>query len=171
MSDGCLDCGASGKLEKRKLRAHQFTESGLDNIVLLDSVYQYTCKECGDVTYEYPKLSQLHSTIADFLLSKKEVLSNKEVIYLRKMLGLDQKSFSVLLGKNLEYYKKIEKSNKLNKDIDRLIRMTYKAGDIDREYNQKDFSLHKKLLNNDTHSIEKLKLSFKKSWKTAQLVM
>ena len=87
------------------------------------------------------------------------------------MLGLDQKSFAKLLDKSVEYYKKIEKSKKLNKDIDRLIRMTYMAGDIDREYHKKDFSLHRKLLNNDTHSINKLKLSFNRKWNTPQLAL
>ena len=171
MSNECMNCGFEGKISKRKLPAHQFTESGLENIVLVNSVYEYSCPECGDVTYEYPKLSQLHAIIADILLLKEDVLTNKEVIYLRKMLGLDQKSFAKLLDKSVEYYKKIEKSKKLNKDIDRLIRMTYMAGDIDREYHKKDFSLHRRLLNNDTHSINKLKLSFNRKWNTPQLAL
>ena len=95
------NCGFEGKISKRKLPAHQFTESGLENIVLVNSVYEYSCPECGDVTYEYPKLSQLHAIIADILLLKEDVLTNKEVIYLlRKMLGLDQKSFAKLLDKS-----------------------------------------------------------------------
>ena len=169
----CHFCEYKGTLSKRVLSRHKFLECGLNNITLVKSVIEFKCPNCGEVYLEYPKLSSLHEAIAKILVFKKGLLDKNEIIFLRKTLGYDLKSFALLLNKSPEYYGKVEKgTNNVSKELDWLIRFTYLSGPINRNYDEQDSFRHTKLIEKKLYDCNSLKLSYAKNrntWEPQQI--
>jgi len=63
----CHECNAD--MEEYK-EDYQYTESGLDNIVL-GNISVYKCKECGELYPTIPSVISLHTLIGKLLLKKR----------------------------------------------------------------------------------------------------
>lgn len=76
--------------------SHHYTESGLNNIYLLNGVH--TVEEDGDTFTSINDLEQLHLEIAKTLVNKHSPLEAREFKFLRVELNLSQKALAELLG-------------------------------------------------------------------------
>jgi putative zinc finger/helix-turn-helix YgiT family protein len=78
------------------MEVYHYTESGLDN-VYLDSLCVRQC-ECGEKIVSIPKIIELNSLIGRMLIKKHGPLTGKEIVFLRKNVGLSAVSFARALG-------------------------------------------------------------------------
>ena len=103
---------------------YHYTESGLDNIYLLNGVH--TIKEDGDTFTSINYLEQLHLQIAKTLVDKHSPLEAKEFKFLRVELNLSQKALAELLGVDSQTVARWEKSETaIPRGSDVLLRAYY----------------------------------------------
>jgi putative zinc finger/helix-turn-helix YgiT family protein len=121
-----IKCGACGQsTEIRTQQDYHYTESGLDNIYLIN-IELRVCESCGAVTPRIPKINQLHETIAKALALKPYPLNGAEVRFLRKHLGLKAKEFAANLRVDVSTYSRWENGDQqIGEQSDALIRLLY----------------------------------------------
>jgi putative zinc finger/helix-turn-helix YgiT family protein len=103
---------------------YHYKESGLDN-VYLDNVCVYRCK-CGEVFPSIPGVIKLHTTIGQMIVKKSTALNGKEIIFLRKNIGMNAKTFADYVGIDKSTLSRWENNQqKLAKPNDRLVRLIY----------------------------------------------
>ena len=99
-------------------------ESGLDNIYLED-ICVYRCK-CGEFFPSIPGIIDLHTIIGQILIKKTTALNGKEILFLRKNIGLNARTFAEYVGIDKSTFSRWENGQqKLAKPNDRLIRLIY----------------------------------------------
>jgi hypothetical protein len=97
----CELCGEVMVAKKATMaEPYRYQMSGLDN-VFLASIDVRQCGKCGARVPVIPRIEQLHKAIARYLVFKKEMLSGKEIRFLRKNAGLAANQFAALLGLDL----------------------------------------------------------------------
>lgn len=97
----CWVCGKD--LEVIKDKPYHYKESGLDN-VYLHGIIQYKCSGCGEEAAEIPNIEDLHLLIGKSIICNNEHLSAREVVYLKKELGLKSKDMAELLSVTPQEY-------------------------------------------------------------------
>lgn len=120
----CPDC-SKGRMKARK-EAYHYAECGLEN-VYLRGINWSCCSKCGYEEAAIPQLERLHRTIAWRLVRKPGLLAGKEIVFLRKQLGLKQYQFARLLGiqqPELSRWETGERTRR-TKAHDSLIRLAY----------------------------------------------
>jgi len=119
----CWKCG--GELQVIKDKPYHYTESGLDNIYLY-GIMQFKCKNCEEGGPEIPKIEELHLVIGRSLVCKESVLNAKEIIYLRKELGLKSKEMAEILSVSAQEYSKWENDkDNISSVYDTKLRLIY----------------------------------------------
>lgn len=119
----CDDCGH--QTEIRNGQEYHYTESGLDNIYLIN-IELRVCEACGEATPRIPRINQLHETIAKALALKPYPLNGAEVRFLRKQLGLKAKEFAANLRVDVSTYSRWENGDQqIGEQSDALIRLLY----------------------------------------------
>ncbi len=119
----CWICGRG--LVVIKDQPYHYKESGLDN-VFLHGIIQYKCNHCGEEAPEIPNLKDLHLLIGKSIICSNEYLSSREIIYLRKELGLKSKEMAELLSVTPQEYSKWEDSgNIISPGCDKHLRLLY----------------------------------------------
>jgi putative transcriptional regulator len=119
----CWECG--GEMQVIKDKPYCYKESGLDN-VYLHGIIQYKCKKCGECGPEIPNIEELHLVIGKILVCKEHNLNAKEVIFLRKELGLKSKEMAELLSVTAQEYSKWENSkDTISPVYDKYLRSIY----------------------------------------------
>ncbi len=114
----CYDCG--GTMEGRR-ENYRYTECGLDSVTLMD-VLVFHCK-CGAIVPEIPAVAILHERIAEDLLKKENLLSGKEIRFLRKMAGYTATKLAAIMGVTKEVVSRWENDKQqIGKESDRLVR-------------------------------------------------
>lgn len=88
-----MKCAECGKEIKTVRRNHQYVESGLPNVVLVDLEFR-VCPSCGEEEMVIPRLAQLHRCIAKRVAEKDSRLTGAEVRFLRKHLGWSGEDFA-----------------------------------------------------------------------------
>lgn len=97
MSEKCFNCG-DGILKEVKGKPYNYTESGLDNVVLY-GITQHICKNCGEKYVSIPNMEGLHLTIGKAICCKtNDLLAPSEIKFLRKELNLKSKDLAKALG-------------------------------------------------------------------------
>ena len=96
-------------LEVIKDQPYHYKESGLDN-VYLHGIIQYKCSGCGEEAAEIPNIEDLHLLIGKSIICNNEHLSAREVVYLKKELGLKSKDMAELLSVTPQEYLNWENS-------------------------------------------------------------
>ncbi len=120
----CYQCGAEAIVTNVSGTYH-YQECGLDDVYLV-GIRQHTCTSCGEVYTELPRSKQLHRAIGEFLCQKKDILSGKEVTFLRKEMRKNGKEFSLMLSITAEHLSRIEHGQKaLSGSLDTLIKALY----------------------------------------------
>lgn len=103
---------------------YHYTESGLDNIYLLNGVH--TIEEDGNTYTSINDLEQLHLQIAKTLIDKHSPLEAKEFKFLRVELNLSQKALAELLGVDSQTVARWEKGETtIPRGSDVLLRAYY----------------------------------------------
>lgn len=149
----CTMCENKKNLKKSNT-TFKYKACGLDNVTLI-GVVSYRCNECGEEYVSFGNLENLHNTIASVLLKKRDLLTGKEVRFLRKHLGYSGAMFSRLIGYGHEAISRIETgANPVTESFDRLVRFTVAAKLPDREYD-----LHDQLLNNSGTKMNRIELT------------
>ncbi len=88
------ECGTEMKSRKENYR---YTESGLDNVILL-GVEVRRCRSCGRSEVVLPRLEELHRTIARTVATGSSPLRPQEIRFLRKYLGYSGADFARVIG-------------------------------------------------------------------------
>lgn len=118
----CPECG--GKLKKSK-RTYRYTESGLDNVYLKD-IDIYKCVECKAEMPAIPQMEKLHGLIAAAIIRKNAPLSGKEIVFIRKEMGLKAKDLAQMLNVSPVTVSRWENgAEEIGASNDKLIRLFY----------------------------------------------
>ena len=91
----CVECGK--ELKATLVGLYHYTESGLPNVYLKDSVRIHECAS-GHRFVEISMVERLQDAIAYELLKKKSLLTGQEFRFLRKWLGLTAERLTAGLG-------------------------------------------------------------------------
>lgn len=79
------------------MKEYHYTECGLDNIYLVNG-FKITKMKSGDEEIFIHNTHGLHKTIGMILISKRGLLSGKEIKFIRSMLDLSQTTLAKILG-------------------------------------------------------------------------
>lgn len=90
-----MKCDKCHKECRKIAGTHHYTESGLDNVWLLN-MPMYECN-CGHKIFEIPAFMQLHDALAKLIVEKPLDLTREEVKFLRKTLHKSSKELASLL--------------------------------------------------------------------------
>ncbi|MGH9969221.1 MAG: helix-turn-helix domain-containing protein [Pyrinomonadaceae bacterium] len=87
------------EIEMKKVPGdYHFTESGLDNAYLTDSLFE--CSECGMDLALFPNPEEFTQAVVHFLIHhQKERLNGDQILFLRKAMGLTGAALAEFLDK------------------------------------------------------------------------
>lgn len=91
-----MNCPICGSVMTKHIQNHRYTESGLNNVVLM-GLTLHKCS-CGETIPQIPDISGLHKMIGVAIAKSKKALNGPEVRFLRKQLGLKATELAELLG-------------------------------------------------------------------------
>lgn len=125
MSEKCFSCG-DGILKEVKGKPYNYTESGLDNVILY-GIPQHVCKNCGEKYVSIPNMEGLHLVIGKVICCKKnDLLAPSEIKFLRKELHLKSKDLARTLGVTATTVSRWENGKvPISEAEDRLLRSIY----------------------------------------------
>lgn len=117
-------CHECNKEMKESQETYHYTECGLDNVFLI-GVCVCHC-DCGESFPSIPNIVGLNSVIGRATIKSPEPLSGKEVMFLRKNIGLSAKEFIKKIGVNKSTFSRWEHGDqRLSKANDLLVRLIY----------------------------------------------
>ena len=149
----CSSCQSKRDLKKLSIN-YKYKACGLDNVVLL-GVSVMRCEDCGEEYYNFGDIEKLHKKIAEILLTKSDLLTGKEIRFLRKNLGYSGAMFAHLIGYSHESLSRIEnRAQKLTESFDRLVRFAV----ADKLPKNRNHDLHNLILNNSGQKLLKIEL-------------
>lgn len=156
----CSMCESAKSLKSTAVM-HKYKECGLDNVIL-HGVKESRCEDCGEIYRSFGDVEKLHQLIAFHLVRKADLLTGKEVRFLRKYLGYSGSVFSKLVGYEVEHLSRIENGKAaVQETFDRLVRALVIEKMPDREYNLQDLFLQNRFV-----KLEWLEFSLSgKDWK------
>lgn len=156
-----MDCICDNKkpLKKQPITT-KYTAGGMPNVILFGVEY-YKCEKCGEEFYGYGNLDELHQLIANVLITKKGLLSGKEIRFLRKFLGYSGAIFGKLVGYRQESLYRMEEGNQpLTESFDRLVRFLVASKLRDRNYDLQDL-----ILKNQLRKVKRIEIQHTKTGK------
>lgn len=122
--NNCYKCGSTN-VEVTAKEEYHYKECGLDDVYLI-GIKKYKCNDCGEISIEFPLPKQLHRVIGELLCKKDDILSGKEVAFLRKEMRKSGKEFALMLSITAEHLSRVEHDkSSLSGSIDTLIRALY----------------------------------------------
>lgn len=141
----CSICESTKNLKSASV-THKYKDCGLDNVIL-HGVKESRCEDCGEVYLGFGDMEKLHQLIAVHLIQKSDLLTGKEVRFLRKHLGYSGSVFSKLVGYEVEHLSRIENGKAaVQETFDRLVRALILEKMPDREYSLQDLFLQNKFM-------------------------
>lgn len=153
----CSSCDNNRPLKATPV-TRKYEEGGLDNVTL-KGVKEFRCSKCGEVYFNYGNIEQLHQLIAEYLIRKKDLLTGKEIKFLRKHMGYSSSVLAKLVGQEPEHISRIENDKvKVVPLFDHFIRALVIQKGQDRNYD-----LHDHILNESGEDFSRLEASFKKN--------
>jgi putative zinc finger/helix-turn-helix YgiT family protein len=124
-------CGSEMKVKKEN---YQYTESGLDNVIL-QGVEVRRCPKCGSWEVVLPRLAELHRTLARAVATGSSPLRPQEIRFLRKYLGYSGADFARAIGVSPETLSRWENGKaEPNRMVDLLLRYMALTRDPLTEY-------------------------------------
>jgi putative zinc finger/helix-turn-helix YgiT family protein len=149
----CSSCQNKKELKKLNIN-YKYKDCGLDNVVLL-GVSVARCDVCGEEYYNFGDIEKLHNKIAEILLTKSELLTGKEIRFLRKNIGYSGAMFAHLIAYSHESLSRIENgAQKVTESFDRLVRFAVS----DKLPKSRNYDLHNLILNNSGHKLLRIEL-------------
>jgi len=117
----CHECNSN---MKESQEVYHYTESGLDN-VYLGNICMHRCK-CGESFPSIHNIIELNTVIGREIVKKPTSLDGREIVFLRKNVGLNAKTFADYLGIDKSTLSRWENNQQIiAKSNDRFIRLIY----------------------------------------------
>lgn len=139
----CVMCDSKKDLKKTAITM-KYKACGLDNVTL-HGVDYHKCNQCGEEYYGFGDQEQLHSLIAQALISKKSVLKDKELRFLRTFLGLSSAMFAARVDVSKETISRFENGSRpISKTFDILVKSLVANKLPNRDYDFHDYWLKQK---------------------------
>ena len=118
-----MTCFVCGSRMKTKRENYRYDAVGLPGITL-QGVEVSRCGKCGEYEVAIPRIEELHRSIAQAVISKKERLTPAEIRFLRKQLGWTGAEFAGHFGAARETVSRWENgSAPMGPTADHLLRM------------------------------------------------
>jgi putative zinc finger/helix-turn-helix YgiT family protein len=118
-----MTCFVCGSRMKTKRENYRYDAVGLPGITL-QGVEVSRCGKCGEYEVAIPRIEELHRSIAQAVISKKERLTPAEIRFLRKQLGWTGAEFAGHFGAARETVSRWENgSAPMGPTADRLLRL------------------------------------------------
>lgn len=109
------------------MKTYHYTECGLDNIYLVNG-FKVSKSKSGDEEIFIHDIHGLHKTIGMILVSKRGLLSGKEIKFIRHTLDLSQTTLAKILGCSYQTILLWEKNKiKISKTADHLLKVIFFA--------------------------------------------
>jgi len=109
------------------MKKYHYTESGLDNIYLVNG-FKITKTKSGDEEIYIHDIHGLHKAIGMILISKRGLLHGKEIKFIRSTLDLSQTALARILGCTYQTVLLWEKDKgEISKTADHLLRAIFFA--------------------------------------------
>lgn len=109
------------------MKTYHYTECGLDNIYLVNG-FKITKTKSGDEEIFINDIHGLHKAIGMILISKRGLLSGKEIKFIRSTLDLSQTTLAKILGCSYQTVLLWEKDKGIiSKTADHLLRAFFFA--------------------------------------------
>jgi len=125
----CYNCKSVMKKTKTD---YPYKESGLDNVVL-KGISAYVCPSCGEVNPIIRNPLAVHQRLAETLISKKSILSNREIIFLRKEMGIKAIDLARIMGVSKVTVSRWENGReRISSVADRLVRTLYRLKTLEQ---------------------------------------
>ena len=119
----CTNCKTGRPKLQRQL--YRYQESGLPN-VFLRNVKWWKCPHCEATQVDIPKVGQLHRSLSWLIVAKPSLLTGPEIVFLRRVLGKNQKDMAEYLGIQQVVLSRWEtEARSHGKANDSLIRLSY----------------------------------------------
>jgi putative zinc finger/helix-turn-helix YgiT family protein len=155
-------CENPNELKMEILSSYKYKEGGLPNVIL-KGIRRHSCDVCGEEYLDFGDIEQLHSLLASVLIQKSNILTGKEIRFLRKYLGYSSSFFSKLVGYESEHLSRIENEKHCVQEVfDRLVRYMVKEKLPNRNYYLQELILNGKMIPN-----EWLEFSLNTEWESA----
>jgi putative zinc finger/helix-turn-helix YgiT family protein len=123
-----------------RTETYLYTESGLPNVVLV-GVEIRRCPSCGHHDLVLPRVTELHRTIADWVIHKRARLGGAEVRFLRKYLGWSGVDFARHVGVDPSTVSNWENDrDPIGPASDRLLRLMVAHGASVQDYSLEELT-------------------------------
>lgn len=157
----CPVCDSANDM-KMELVNRTYDAGGLPHVTL-QGVRQYTCPDCGEVSYNYGNIEELHKKLVMCFYNKPARLTGQEIVFIRKYLGYSQKMFAMKSDMSVEHLSRIETGKQpVTKLFDGFIRLILITEDPCKDYEAHDKALAKK----EAKKVKPLVLALqKKTWR------
>lgn len=133
----CTEC-RSDNMKQKVLKKHLFMDKPR---IYLAGVTEWTCKDCGEVYFDYPRMGELMNLVAKTVASQKRRLTGEEVGFLRSFVGLTMEELAEKCGVNKGTISRWE-SGKLTAQADKIFRFVIVA----ENYRKQGFEVPAQLL-------------------------
>ena len=144
--------------EEIEMNGYHYTECGLDNIYLLNG-FQMIDSTDGEGVY-IEDIHDLHTAIAESIISKGGILLGQEIRFLRHMLDLSQGLLAKMLGVDYQSVARWEKSEtQIRKTADYFLR-TLLHSYLKPQQNESIYEMINDLSNLDSQDIENKQIKF-----------
>jgi len=142
----CLDCNVEMKVVHEN---HKYSESGLDNVVIVNAT-KHRCAKCGEEYLDLPNLEELHRVISEAIIRNHRNLDGKEFRFLRKHLGFSSAYFAKIVKVTRETISRYENGkSKIPRQMDLLIRALALT-----KLPRRDYDYHDLILENDPQAVQ-----------------
>ena len=156
----CSNCENKKELKTVRI-SYKYKDCGLENVTLI-GVTTMKCNKCGEEYFNFGDIENLHRKIAEILLQKADLLTGREIKFLRKHLGYSGAMFAHLTGYAHETISRIENDKQeVAEAFDRLVRFA-----VANKMPDRDYDLHDLILKNKGRHFLRIELSQSKngSW-------
>lgn len=120
-----MNCNCGARIKAKSVALYNYKECGLPNVFLV-GIDVAVCGKCGERYPVIPTILDLYEKIAEAVALKPVSLTQNEVKFLRKQLGLTAAQWATYLKMDKSSVSRIENGhNPISRQFDALVRFLY----------------------------------------------